>query len=169
MIAWNKTLTSKGKTHEKKLGVQNLSRNYGFRHCLKFGSFVFLNIAQYCSLGQCLTLFWSIPHGGGTRDTPLPENLPKLPHTTPWPKFLLAKSRNLKGDSLHLHSRSRFLWPFDSWAGFEIDIFTLVAEPSYKNFVFLSSLYSLLSIAQTVHQASALVNSCSDDLSNTDM
>ena len=96
MIAWNKTLTSKGKTHEKKLGVQHMSRNYGFRHCLKFASFVFLDIAKHCSLGQCLTLFWSIPHGGVMGDTPLPENLPKLPHTTPWPKSLLAKSKNLK-------------------------------------------------------------------------
>ena len=124
MIAWNKTLTSKGKTHEKKLGVQHLSRNYGFRHCLKFASFVFLDIAQHCSLGQCLTLFWSIPHGGVMGDTPLPENLPKLPHTTPWPKSLLAKSKNLKRDSL---KKPILMTPFDSWAHFEIDIFTLVA------------------------------------------
>ena len=34
---------------------QNQTKNYVFCHFLKFGSLIFLDIAQDCSLGQCLT------------------------------------------------------------------------------------------------------------------
>ena len=46
---------SRGKTHEKKLGVPKWVQNQGFCHFLKVPSLVFIDIAQDCSLGQCLT------------------------------------------------------------------------------------------------------------------
>ena len=36
-------------------GDKNWVRNYGFCHFLKVASLYFLDIAQDCSLGQCLT------------------------------------------------------------------------------------------------------------------
>ena len=51
-------LTSRCKTHEKNLeGVwaQNWAQNEGFCHFLKCASLVCLDIAQDCSLLQCLT------------------------------------------------------------------------------------------------------------------
>ena len=51
-------LTSRCKTHEKNLGgvwAQNWAQNEGFCHFLKCASLVCLDIAQDCSLLQCLT------------------------------------------------------------------------------------------------------------------
>ena len=45
--AWNNVM-------KKFWGVQNCAQSQGFHHFLKFASLVFLDIAQDCSLGQCL-------------------------------------------------------------------------------------------------------------------
>ena len=56
MIVWNNvSLLVKIKFTKKNLGAKNWVRNYVFRHFLKLASLVFLDIAQDCSLGQCLT------------------------------------------------------------------------------------------------------------------
>ena len=47
--------TSRGKTHEKSFGAPSCVQNQGFYHFLNVASIVFLNIAQDCSVGQCLT------------------------------------------------------------------------------------------------------------------
>ena len=53
MIAYTMS-TSRCKTHEKKFGSPKLG-SWEFCHFLKFTSIVFLDIAQDCSLGQCIT------------------------------------------------------------------------------------------------------------------
>ena len=47
--------TSRGKIYEKKIGSAKLGPKLGFLHFLKVASLVFLDIAQDCCLGQCLT------------------------------------------------------------------------------------------------------------------
>ena len=47
--------TNRVKTHGKHFGEPNRVRNYGFCHFIKVASLYLLDIAQDCSLGQCLT------------------------------------------------------------------------------------------------------------------
>ena len=47
--------TARGKTHGKTWGDPNGVQNWGFCHYIKVAPLVFVNIAQDCSLGQCLT------------------------------------------------------------------------------------------------------------------